>query len=46
MIPILQQPMRHFDFRRADPRKPWESYSYSIFVEKNTWAKVTGAERI
>lgn len=38
--------MRHFDFQLADPRNPWDSQSYSIFVEKNMWVKVTEAKEI
>ncbi|OHE92313.1 cytochrome P450 [Colletotrichum orchidophilum] len=33
--------MRNFDFELADPVRPWDSYSYNIFVEENTWTKVT-----
>ncbi|KAF6822863.1 pisatin demethylase [Colletotrichum plurivorum] len=36
--------MRNFDFELADPVKPWDSWSYNIFVEENMWVKVTSAE--
>ncbi|KZL63538.1 cytochrome p450 [Colletotrichum incanum] len=36
--------MRNFDFELADPVRPWDSYSYNIFVEENMWVKVTTRE--
>ncbi|KAJ0318960.1 hypothetical protein COL5a_010451 [Colletotrichum fioriniae] len=36
--------MRNFDFELADPVRPWDSYSYNIFVEENMWTKVTISE--
>ncbi|KAK1638423.1 BcABA1, cytochrome P450 monooxygenase [Colletotrichum phormii] len=33
--------MRNFDFELADPVRPWDSFSYNIFVEENMWTKVT-----
>ncbi|KAI0130500.1 pisatin demethylase [Xylariales sp. AK1849] len=35
--------LRVFDFQLANPTKPWESRSYSVFVEENMWVKVTEA---
>ncbi|KAH6651703.1 pisatin demethylase [Truncatella angustata] len=35
--------LRHFDFQLVNPTKPWESRSYSVFVEENMWVKVTKA---
>lgn len=36
--------MRNFDFELANPVKPWDSYSYNVFVEENMWVKVTSAK--
>ncbi|ORY58096.1 cytochrome P450 [Pseudomassariella vexata] len=33
--------LREFDFQLVDPTKPWDSSSYSVFIEENMWVKVT-----
>lgn len=33
--------MRAFDFQLLNPTKPWDSVSYSVFVDTNMWVKVT-----
>ena len=37
------QLIRCFDFQLADPAKPWDSLSYTVFLEENMWVKVTEA---
>ncbi|KAI1336710.1 pisatin demethylase [Xylariaceae sp. FL0016] len=33
--------LRAFDLQLANPMKPWDSQSWSVFVEENFWVKVT-----
>ncbi|KAI1864025.1 uncharacterized protein JN550_009045 [Neoarthrinium moseri] len=38
--------LRLFDFQIANPTTPWESRSYSVFVEENMWVKVTKSSKV
>ncbi|KAI1074636.1 BcABA1, cytochrome P450 monooxygenase [Whalleya microplaca] len=38
---IFFELLREFDFQLANPMKPWDSQSYSQFVEENMWVRVT-----
>ncbi|RYP26778.1 hypothetical protein DL767_007910 [Monosporascus sp. MG133] len=33
--------MRAFDFQLVNPMKPWDSRSYSQFIDENMWVRVT-----
>ncbi|KAI1395877.1 BcABA1, cytochrome P450 monooxygenase [Hypoxylon fuscum] len=38
---IFFELMREFDFQLVNPMKPWDSYSYSQFIEENMWVRIT-----
>ncbi|KAI0124017.1 pisatin demethylase [Xylariales sp. AK1849] len=37
---------RRFDFQLVEPMKPWDSLSFSQFIEDNMWVQVTEADSI
>ncbi|KAI0509404.1 pisatin demethylase [Xylaria bambusicola] len=43
---VLFELLRTFDFQVARPTSPWKSRSYSVFIEKDMWVKVSEAEKI
>ncbi|KAI6084808.1 BcABA1, cytochrome P450 monooxygenase [Hypoxylon rubiginosum] len=38
---IFFELMREFDFQLVNPMKPWDSFSYSQFIEENMWVRIT-----
>ncbi|KAI1382433.1 BcABA1, cytochrome P450 monooxygenase [Hypoxylon crocopeplum] len=38
---IFFELMREFDFQLVNPMKPWDSQSYSQFIEENMWVRIT-----
>ncbi|KAI1445272.1 BcABA1, cytochrome P450 monooxygenase [Annulohypoxylon stygium] len=43
---IFFELLREFDFQLVNPMKPWDSLSYSQFIEENMWVRVTKLETI
>ncbi|KAI5861641.1 BcABA1, cytochrome P450 monooxygenase [Durotheca rogersii] len=38
---IFFELMREFDFQLVNPMKPWDSLSYSQFIEDNMWVRIS-----
>ncbi|OTA97460.1 hypothetical protein M434DRAFT_391921 [Hypoxylon sp. CO27-5] len=38
---IFFELFREFDFQLVNPMKPWDSLSYSQFIEENMWVRIT-----
>ncbi|KAH8193877.1 hypothetical protein TruAng_011957 [Truncatella angustata] len=37
---VLFEMVREFDFQLVDPMKPWDSTSYSQFIDENMWVRL------
>ncbi|KAI2619225.1 BcABA1, cytochrome P450 monooxygenase [Hypoxylon sp. NC1633] len=38
--------LREFDFQLVNPMKPWDSQSYSQFIEENMWVRITKSSMV
>ncbi|KAI1336067.1 BcABA1, cytochrome P450 monooxygenase [Xylariaceae sp. FL0016] len=43
LFKVFFELMRAFDFQLANPMKPWDSRSYSQFIDENMWVRVSRA---
>lgn len=46
LLLYLIQLLRNFDFYIANPRKPWDSRCYTVYVEENMWVRVTEKQKL
>ncbi|OTB08897.1 hypothetical protein M426DRAFT_316923 [Hypoxylon sp. CI-4A] len=43
---IFFELFREFDFQLVNPMRPWDSRSYSQFIEENMWVKITKPDEV